>query len=72
MGPQRLGTIGTDCIVSEVKVLEGRELGQVGPQRRGTIGNDSIAPEVKVLEGRELGVVGPQRCLLYTSPSPRD
>ena len=59
MGTQRLGTIGTDCIVSEVKVLEGRELGQVGPQRLGTIGTDCIESKVKVLEGREVGQVGP-------------
>ena len=61
VGPQRLGTIGTDCIGSEVKVLEGRELGQVGPQRFGTFGTDCIVSEVKVLKGRELGQVGPQR-----------
>ena len=31
VGPLRLGTIGTDFIPAEAKVLEGRELGQVGP-----------------------------------------
>ena len=56
-----LGTIGTDCIGSEFKVLEGRELGQVGPQRLGTFVTDLIAAEVNVLQGRELGEVGPQR-----------
>ena len=55
MGTQRLGTIGTDCIVSEVKVLEGRELGQVGPQRLGTIHTDLSIAEANVLEGHEVG-----------------
>ena len=32
VGPQRLGTIGTNCIATEVKVLEGREEGQMEPQ----------------------------------------
>ena len=50
MEPQRLCTIVTDCIVAEVKVLEGRELGQVGPQRFGTIGTNRIPIKVEALD----------------------
>ena len=34
VGPQRLGTIGTDSIAAEVKVLDAGELDQLGTQGR--------------------------------------
>ena len=37
MGPQRLGTVGTEFVVFEVQPLDGREVDQVGPQVFGTI-----------------------------------
>lgn len=61
MGPQRFGTIGTDFVVREVQVLDGREVCEVGPQRFNTIWSDIFLPEVKLPDERELGQVEPQR-----------
>ena len=52
MGRQGCGTFDTHTVMTEVKVLDGPEEGQVGPQRYGTFSTDSIPEEVKVLDGR--------------------
>ena len=52
---QRLGTLVTDFIDTEVQLLDGCQQGQVGPQRLGTLVTNLIGDEVKLLDGREEG-----------------